>query len=186
MMEEMDQENQGANLLKLKVKKASTAKGRSALQKSSESRYKQFKISREDKRNIYYMKKALESLSAEEQNNLLNVLGIDPQSLIPKTEMEFKKECGSLDAAQTLHRYHQQRLVMNYQKVRDFLHMTSKRQGNGNCLHLSKENSRILQMKMQQQSIQQRPQMGRGGIGDRSNSADFTFDASIQKNFEQL
>ena len=60
------------------------------------------------------MKKALESLTPDEKINLLNALGIDPLSLVPKTENEFKKECGSLDAAQTLYRYHQQRLVMNY------------------------------------------------------------------------
>ena len=53
------------------------------------------------------MKKALESLSPDEKINLLNALGIDPQSLIPKSEIEFKKECGSDGAAQTLHRYHQ-------------------------------------------------------------------------------
>ena len=56
----------------------------------AKGRYKQFKISKEDKRNIYYMKKALESLTPDEKINLLNALGIDPQSLVPKTENEFK------------------------------------------------------------------------------------------------
>lgn len=67
---------------------------------------KKFRISKEDKRNIYYISKALDALSQAERDNLLNALNIDPASLIPRTEAEVRKDCPTEDAALTLYRYH--------------------------------------------------------------------------------
>ena len=60
-------------------------------------------------------------MSEVEKTNLLNALNIDSYSLIPKTENEFKKESSSLEAAQTQHRYHHQRLLLNYQRIKEFM-----------------------------------------------------------------
>ena len=55
---------------------------------------------------------------------LLSALNIDQQSLIPKSEYDFKNESQSAFSAQTLQRYHQQRLVQNYRKLKEFMDKT--------------------------------------------------------------
>ena len=55
---------------------------------------------------------------------LLSALNIDHQSLIPKSEYDFKNESQSAFSAQTLQRYHQQRLVQNYRKLKEFMDKT--------------------------------------------------------------
>lgn len=67
---------------------------------------KKVRISKEDKRNIYDMSKQLDALQPAERDNLLGALNIDPASLIPSTEADFKKNCQTKEAAQTLYRYH--------------------------------------------------------------------------------
>ena len=115
------------------------------LRHSIDSRTKKnLRVSKEDKRNIYYISKALEALHPDEKNNLLKALNIDPASLLPKNEVEFRNECSTAEAATTMHRYHHQRLLLNYQKIKDFMNETRKRHGMGSCIYLSKEGSRLM------------------------------------------
>lgn len=79
-----------------------------------------------------------------EKSVLLNALNIDIQSLIPRTEAEFRKECQSVEIAQTLHRHHQSRLLLNFRKIKEYMKKTQRRQGHGNPLFISKEASRLL------------------------------------------
>ena len=66
------------SLLKLKIKKAKA-------QEPGPQR-KHSRISREDKRTIFVISKALEALPYEERINMLKALNIDQHSLIPKSE----------------------------------------------------------------------------------------------------
>ena len=101
-------------------------------------------MSKEDRRSIYKTSKRIEALHPDEKNNILLVLNIDPASLQLKTEFEFKNECATAEAAMTMHRYHQQRLLLNYEKIKDFLNKTKRRAGMGSCIYLTKEASRII------------------------------------------
>ena len=84
-------------------------------------------------------------MSSSERKNILYALNIDASSLVPKTEQEFRAENDNAEQASALWRYHQQRLLLNFNKLRDFLKKTQKRRGQGNCIYLSKEGSRLLE-----------------------------------------
>lgn len=75
---------------------------------------------------------------------MLNALNIDPSSLIPRTEADFKQSSTTAEAASTLYRYHMQRRLLNYKKVKDFMNKTRRRQGNGSCIYLSKEGQSLM------------------------------------------
>ena len=81
-----------------------------------------------------------------ERRNLLNALNIDSQSLIPRTENDFRKENPqqSVEASQTMHRYHHMRLMQSYQRIKEFMEKSQRRQGQGNPLFISKEGSRLM------------------------------------------
>ena len=134
-----DLENSNDNSMrKIKVKKQKSASIDGAKRKIT-------KISREDRRTIYVISQALDQMPFENRMKLLSALNIDHQSLIPKSEYDFKNESQSAFSAQTLQRYHQQRLVQNYRKLKEFMDKTQKRQGQGNSLYLSKEGNRMLE-----------------------------------------
>ena len=53
--------------------------------------------------------------------NLLTALNIDPQHLVMRKEDEFKRACSTQEDAMTMYNYHQQRLLLNFGKLRDYM-----------------------------------------------------------------
>jgi len=86
-------------------------------------------LSREDRRNVFKISKALEAMPTSERVKILGALNIDHSSLAPKSEQECRRETSSDAEAIALFRHHQQRLVLNFRKISDFLKKTIKRRG---------------------------------------------------------
>ena len=49
------------------------------------------RLSREEKRSIFFINKALEALQLQEREDIFKALGINPEDLQPITEADFKK-----------------------------------------------------------------------------------------------
>ena len=52
---------------------------------------------------------------------MLTALNIDPQHLVMRKEDEFKRACSTQEDAMTMYNYHQQRLLLNFGKLRDYM-----------------------------------------------------------------
>ena len=72
------------------------------------------KVTKEDRRNIALLSRQLDRMNPYDRNNLLRALNIDADSLIPKSEHDFKNAGAEGDTAYALHKYHQQRLITNF------------------------------------------------------------------------
>ena len=67
----------GENLLSMKLKKSKDARRNKVVSMSYDMSKRKVRISKEDKKNVYYMSKALDALGHNERTNLLNALNID-------------------------------------------------------------------------------------------------------------
>ena len=97
-MMDIDMES-GEGALQFNLKKTKKLRKHGISSNSVEVTRRKQKLSKEDKKNIYMISKLLERMSSYERNNLLNALNIDSQSLMPKSEQEFKRECDTLETA---------------------------------------------------------------------------------------
>ena len=67
----------GEHLLSMKLKKTKMARRNKAVSCSYDMSKRKLRISKEDKKNVYYMSKALDAMSPSERHNLLNAFNID-------------------------------------------------------------------------------------------------------------
>ena len=65
------------------------------------------------------MNKALEALDPEERANILKVLNINPPDLQPISENEFRKLVSDRNAAFIKYKYHHDRRLANYFKIKE-------------------------------------------------------------------
>ena len=111
------------------------------------------RLTREEKRLIYFMNKALEALDPEERTNILKVLNINPPDLQPISENEFRKLVADRNAAFIKYKYHHDRRLANYFKIKDFMDTAQRRHGSGGVIYLSKEGSKLLLRKKNAKSL---------------------------------
>lgn len=64
------------------------------------------RITREDKRIVYYTQKELERMEASERTLMLNALNIDPASLAPLSEAEIRSQQSTKEAAKIMVKFH--------------------------------------------------------------------------------
>ena len=102
------------------------------------------RLSRDDKRMIFYINKALEALQPQERQDIFAALNINPADLQPIQEKDFLKLIEDRVVAFTKYKYHHDRRLGNYFKIKEFMDQTQKRHGNGRCIYLSKEGSKLL------------------------------------------
>ena len=62
----------------------------------------------------------------------------------PITESEFRKLIEDPTVAFTKYKYHHERRLTCYYKIKDFMDQTNRRDSGGRCIYLSKEGSRLL------------------------------------------
>ena len=102
------------------------------------------RLSRDEKRMIYFINKALEAVHPEERADIFKALNIHPPDLQPISEKDILKLIEDRVVAFTKYKYHHDRRLMNYYKIKDFMDKTQRRNGNGRCIYLSKEGSKLL------------------------------------------
>lgn len=99
------------------------------------------------------MNKALEALDSDERANILKVLNINPPDLQPISENDFRKLVQDKTVAFTKYKFHHDRRLANYFKIKDFMDQAQRRHGSGRCIYLTKEGSKLLLRKRNTKSI---------------------------------
>ena len=109
------------------------------------------------------MNKALDALDPEERANILKVLNINPPDLQPISENEFRKLVSDRNAAFIKYKYHHDRRLANYFKIKDFMDNAQRRHGSGGVIYLSTEGRKLLLRRKNTKSIGGGKKQIRGG-----------------------
>ena len=81
----------------------------------------QVRLTREEKRLIFFINKALEQAGPSEKANILKALNINAADLQPIPESEFKKMIEDPHQAFINYKFHHDRRLANYYKLKDFI-----------------------------------------------------------------
>ena len=73
--------------------------------------------------------------------------------LQPISENEFRKLVSDRNAAFIKYKYHHDRRLANYFKIKDFMDTAQRRHGSGGVIYLSKEGSKLLLRKKNTKSL---------------------------------
>ena len=111
------------------------------------------RLTRDEKRMIFFMNKALEQAGPSEKANILRALNINAADLQPIPESEFKKLIYDPRQAFVNYKFHHDRRLTNYYKLKDFMDQAQRRHSNGRCIYLSKEGQKLLMRRQHTKSI---------------------------------